>query len=178
MKRTTLKFQTITKLLLLIFVFTNATALSAQNFPERQMMRKFKADTLALDGINQDGAFKLRGKRSGKWGLYQWSYKGLMTIELIPMEYDSIDFIGFNAPFTTVYQEGKHGVYLSGWSYEDAHETVPCIYDDSQLIRQGNRLYIAVKKNSKWFWVNWKTGEELSNITADSWEELPPCPQL
>jgi len=150
----------------------------AQNFPERQMLRKFKADTLALDEINQDGAFKLRGKRSGKWGLYQWLYRGLMTIELIPMEYDSIDFIGFNAPFTTVYQESKHGVYLSGWSYEDAHETVPCIYDDSQLIRQGNRLYIAVKKNAKWFWVNWKTGEELSNITADSWEELPPCPQL
>ena len=161
-----------------MFLILISSALSAQNFPERQMMRKFKADTLALDEINQDGAFKLRGKRSGKWGLYQWLYKGLMTIELIPMEYDSIDFIGFNAPFTTVYQEGKHGVYLSGWSYEDAHETVPCIYDDSQLIRQGNRLYIAVKKNSKWFWVNWKTGEELSNITADSWEELPPCPQL
>jgi len=150
----------------------------AQNFPERQMLRKFKADTLALDEINQDGAFKLRGKRSGKWGLYQWLYRGLMTIELIPMEYDSIDFIGFSAPFTTVYQEGKHGVYLSGWNDPEAHETVPCIYDDSQLIRQGNRLYIAVKKNAKWFWVNWKTGEELSNITADSWEELPPCPQL
>ena len=161
----------------LIFLFM-AITLTAQNFPERQMMRKYKADTLALDEINQDGAFKLRGKRSGKWGLYQWLYRGLMTRELIPMTYDSLDFIGFNAPFTRVYQEGKHGVYLSGWSYEDARETVPCIYDDSQIIRQANRLYIAVKKNSKWFWVNWETGEEFSNITADSWEKLPPCPQL
>lgn len=150
----------------------------AQNFPERQMLRKFKADTLALDDINQDGAFKLRGKRSEKWGLYQWLYRGLMTRELIPMKYDSLDFIGFNAPFTRVYQEGKHGVYLSGWSYENAHETVPCIYDDSQIIRQANGTCLAVQKNGQWFWVNWETGQEYRDQIAAEPNQLEDCPQF
>jgi hypothetical protein len=150
----------------------------AQNFPERQMLRKFKADTLALDEINQDGAFKLRGKRSGKWGLYQWLYRGLMTRELIPMKYDSLDFIGFNAPFTRVYQEGKHGVYLSGWSYEDARESVPCIYDDSQIIRQDNQTCLAVQKAGQWFWVNWETGQEYQGQSAADPDQLGDCPQF
>lgn len=168
----------IQKTLVLLALILSSSALSAQNFPERQMMRKYKADTLALDEINQDGAFKLRGKRSGKWGLYQWLYRGLMTRELIPMKYDSLDFIGFNAPFTRVYQEGKHGAYLSGWSYEDAHQTVPCIYDDSKIIRQRNQTCLAVQKDGQWFWVNWKTGQEWAEQTASSPELLPECPNL
>jgi hypothetical protein len=150
----------------------------AQNFPERQMLRKFKADTLALDEINQDGAFKLRGKRSGKWGLYQWLYRGLMTRELIPMKYDSLDFIGFNAPFTRVYQEGKHGVYLSGWSYEDARESVPCIYDDSQIVRQDNQTCLAVQKNGQWLWINWETGQEFLGQTSSDPDHLTDCPKI
>jgi len=150
----------------------------AQNFPERQMLRKFKADTLALDEINQDGAFKLRGKRSGKWGLYQWLYRGLMTRELIPMKYDSLDFIGFNAPFTRVYQEGKHGVYLSGWSYEDARESVPCIYDDSQIVRKDNQTCLAVQKNGQWLWINWETGQEFLGQTASDPDHLTDCPKI
>jgi hypothetical protein len=166
------------KTLVLLALILSSSALFAQNFPERQMMRKFKADTLALDEINQDGAFKLRGKRSGKWGLYQWLYRGLMTRELIPMKYDSLDFIGFNAPFTRVYQEGKHGVYLSGWSYENARETVPCIYDDSRIIRRGNRTCLAVQKADLWFWVNWETGQEYQGQSAADPDQLGDCPQF
>jgi len=150
----------------------------AQNFPEPQMMRKFKADTLVLDEQNGDGAFKLRHKRSQKWGLYQWLYRGLMTRELIPMTYDSLEFIGINRPFTIVYQKGKHGVYLSGWNFENARESVPCIYEDSKIFIDGNRTCLAVKEAGDWFWINWETGQEFRGQTASDPEQLTDCPPV
>jgi len=42
------------KTLPLFAIMFSLSAVSAQNFPEPQMLRKFKADTLALDEINQD----------------------------------------------------------------------------------------------------------------------------
>ena len=161
----------------LIFLFMS-WVMAAQNFPEPQMMRKFKADTLVLDEQNGDGAFKLRHKRSQKWGLYQWLYRGLMTRELIPMEYDSLEFIGINRPFTIVYQKGKHGVYLSGWNYENARESVPCIYEDSKIFIDGNRTCLAVKKASDWFWINWETGQEFRDQTASDPDQLSDCPRI
>ena len=150
----------------------------AQNFPEPQMMRKFKADTLVLDDQNGDGAFKLRNKRSQKWGLYQWLYRGLMTRELIPMTYDSLEFIGINRPFAIVYQKGKHGVYLSGWNFENARESVPCIYEDSKIFIDGNRTCLAVKEAGDWFWINWQTGQEFRRQTASDPEQLSDCPLM
>jgi hypothetical protein len=77
-----------------------------------------------------------------------------------------------------VYQEGKHGVYLSGWSYEDARESVPCIYDDSQIVRQDNQTCLAVQKNGQWLWINWETGQEFLDQTASDLDHLTDCPKI
>jgi hypothetical protein len=164
-------------LIFFVLVFTESF-MAAQNFPEPQMMRKFKSDTLVLDEQNGDGAFKLRHKRSQKWGLYQWLYRGLMTRELIPMAYDSLEFIGINRPFAVVYQKGKHGVYLSGWNYENARESVPCIYEDSKIVIDGNRICLAVKEAGQWFWMNWETGQEFRGQMASNPDQLSDCPVI
>ena len=164
--------------LILAFSVLGINWCSAQNFPEPQMMRKYKADTLALDVHNGDGAFKVRHKRSQKWGLYQWLFRGLMTRELIPMAYDSLEFIGISRPFAVVYQKGKHGVYLSGWNYENARESVPCIYEDSKIFIDGNRTCLAVKEAGEWFWINWETGQEFRDQTAPNPGQLSDCPTI
>ena len=164
--------------LILAFSVLGINWCSAQNFPEPQMMRKYKADTIALDVQNGDGAFKVRHKRSQKWGLYQWLYRGLMTRELIPMAYDSLEFIGISRPFAVVYQKGKHGVYLSGWNYENTRESVPCIYEDSKIFIDGNRTCLAVKEADEWFWINWETGQEFRGQTVSDPDQLTDCPKI
>jgi hypothetical protein len=120
----------------------------------------------------------VRHKRSQKWGLYQWLYRGLMTRELIPMQYDSLEFIGISRPFAVVYQKGKHGVYLSGWNYENTRESVPCIYEDSKIFIDGNKTCLAVKKDGQWFWINWETGQEFRGQIASDPDELRDCPKI
>ena len=86
----------------------------AQNFPEPQMMRKYKADTLALDVQNGDGAFKVRHKRSQKWGLYQWLYRGLMTANLSPWPTIASSLSGLVGPLLWFIKKASTGFISQG----------------------------------------------------------------
>ena len=149
-------------------------SLTAQEFPKPQMMRKFKADSLILDTQKSDGSFKFREKNSQKWGLHQWLYRGLMTRELIPTKYDSLDFIPYNGSFTAVYQQGNVGIYLSPWVFENAVESVACQYDDHEIRLIETIPYLAVKKQDRWIWVDWQSGTEYADAPADTPQELSP----
>ena len=149
-------------------------SLTAQEFPKPQMMRKFKADSLILDTQKSDGSFKFREKNSQKWGLHQWLYRGLLTRELIPTKYDSLDFIPYNGSFTAVYQQGKVGIYLSPWVFENAVESVACQYDDHEIRLIETIPYLAVKKQDRWIWVDWQSGTEYADAPADTPQELSP----
>lgn len=141
-------------------------------FPEQELKKKLKADKIEMDEGNGDGVFKARNKKTKKWGMYQWMYEGVSTTELIPMEYDSLRYFPFNGAFTAVYNDGKVGFYLSAWSYEDAKQTVPCIYENYQRFRINNLIYLALQKNGKWGWVDWLTGEEKSEFIYDTKDDL------
>ncbi len=151
--------------------------LSFGQFPKKELMKKLKADTIAMDMGNEDGVFKARNKKTKKWGMYQWMYEGLNTKELIPMMYDSVRYIPFNGSFTAVYNNGKVGFYLSAWSYDSARQTVPCLYEDYQRFTitkdMSTKTYLAVKKNGKWGWVDWLTGEEKTEFVYDTKDDLP-----
>jgi hypothetical protein len=156
---------------IIVLVFT--AQLVFGQFPEKQMMKKLNADKIEMDKGNGDGVFKARNRKTKKWGMYQWMYEGVKTKELIPMEYDSLKYFPFNGAFTAVYNNGKVGFYLSAWSYDDAKQTVECLYDDYQRYNINNTTYLAVKKNGKWGWVDWLSGEEKSEFIYDDKSDLP-----
>ncbi len=133
---------------------------------------KFKADLVIFDPNNGDGALKARSKKTKKWGMYQ--FMDVEEKELIPMQYDSLNFYPFNGKYTAIYNNGKVGFYLSYWSYDkQAKQTVACKYEDYKRFDADGVSKLAVKKNGKWGWVDWLTGEEKSEFIYDSTDDLP-----
>jgi hypothetical protein len=159
------------------FVLALSFQASAQS--DKKILRKLKGDQIEWIG---DGVFKLRHKKSKKWGMFQQYYGEEEITQMIPTNYDSIYFFHFNDPFMVVYNEGKLGIYLSRLSYyENSKETVACLYDEYIVYKRylrGNtypreRKYLAVSKNGKWGWVDWLTGEVKSEFVYDSFDDLP-----
>lgn len=134
--------------------------------------KNLKADLIIFDPNNGDGGLKARNKETKKWGMYQFLDDAQQ--ELIPMQYDSLNFFGFNGMYTAVYNSGKVGFYLSYWSYNNqAKQTVACKYEDYKRYDADGVSKLAVKKNGKWGWVNWLTGEEKGEFTYNSPDDLP-----
>lgn len=132
-----------------------------------------KTDLIDLDGGNGDGLFKSRSQTTQKWGLYQ--YLGDEIVEAIPMKYDSLYHFPWNGNYTAVFNDGKVGFYLSYWSYAtEAKQSVPCIYEDyKRYITDDQIPKLAVKKEGKWGWVDWLTGEEKSEFIYNTPDDLP-----
>jgi hypothetical protein len=151
----------------------------AQSFPEKKIMNKLGARKIVMDQGNEDGVFRAQSRKTKKWGMYQWMYEGTDVKILIPMEYDSIRNFPFNGAFTAVYNDGKVGIYLCEWSYgDDARQTVECKYEDYRRVNvkqdeYRSQLYLAMKKDGKWGWVDWITGEEKSEFIYETTKDLP-----
>ena len=169
------------KFLLFLFLLSfSTTQIDAQAFPKRELKAKLKADRIEMDEGNGDGVFKARSKKTHKWGMYQWMYSGTNVKMLIPMEYDSVRYFPFNGSFTAVYNDGKVGIYHCEWSFGDeAKQTIECKYEGYRRVNvrkdkySSPSLYLAMKKNGKWGWVDWMTGEEKSEFIYDTIKDLP-----
>ncbi|MDX5320044.1 MAG: hypothetical protein LPK45_03115 [Bacteroidota bacterium] len=160
--------------ILFLALLCGTIALHAQAFPEAAIKKNLSADKIEMDAGNEDGVFKARHQKTKKWGMYQYTYDGVKCIELIPMQYDSLRYFPFNGAFTIVYNDGKLGCYLSYWSYETrAKQSVPCLYQDYQRYDVEGTVYLAVKRDDAWGWVNWLTGEEMTEFIYDTKENLP-----
>lgn len=159
---------------LLIVILFSFGFVYAQTFPTDALKKKLKADRIDMDLGNEDGVFKARNAKTHKWGMYQWMYEGTNLKELIPMAFDSLRNIPFNGNFSIVYLNGKLGVYLAEWSYgDDARQTVPCKYEDYKRYNADGRKYLAVKRDGKWGWIDWLTGEEKSEFIYETSKALP-----
>lgn len=139
--------------------------------------QKLAADIVEFDPNNGDGALRARSGETQKWGLFQ-SYDTDTIYELIPMQYDSVEFIPVNGYYTAVYQNGKVGIYLSKWSYKsEARQTIPCEYEGYKRYELYGNTILALKKNEKWAWVDWITGDAQTEFKYNSPDELPsPTP--
>ena len=164
-------------LIVLIFTINNTYA---QSFPKDKIKKKLKASKIEMDAGNGDGVFKAKSKKAKKWGMYQWMFEGTKVKELIPMEFDKVDYFPFNGSFTAVYIDGKLGIYLCEWSYgDDAKQTVDCKYDEMKRYNvkkdkySGGTTYLAMKRDRKWGWVNWLTGEEMTEFIYDIAGDVP-----
>jgi hypothetical protein len=147
---------------------------SAEIFDEFNKQKdKEMIDIIDMDGGNGDGLFKARSRVTKKWGLYQ--YLGDQIVEAIPMEYDSLYHFPWNGNYTAVFNDGKVGFYLSYWSYNDeAKQSVECKYEDyKRYITDDQIPKLAVKRDGKWGWVDWLTGEEQSEFKYETPDDLP-----
>ena len=154
-----------------------------------KILKKINAAEYKPDKNNGDGVFVAKNIETKKWGMYQtWSEADIK--EMIPPQYDSIDFFGFNAKLTGVWNNGKVGIYQSPWSFgeEDAKQTVECLYDGYKIFEVEKTVsdglgsyrkyfdYVAVKKDSLWAWIDWMTGELKTEFLYDLEKEKMPYP--
>lgn len=116
-------------------------------------MLAYQADSIVFDPINEDGIYLLRSVKTGLWGMYQFEK------EIIPMDYDQIDFYKWNSPITFVRKGNKWGVFCGSFS-NAPKETVKCKYEELKRFTYQGYLYVAGKKDGKWTWVNWYDGSE------------------
>lgn len=142
----------------------------AENF--RKAYSHTKANKVQFDPASGDGIFRARKSDSQKWGLFQLTDEKAF-LELIPAEYDSLEFIPANQHFTIVYQQGKAGVYLSKLKFPDAKQTVACEYNTWKVAHFDGMCYLAMAEADGWGWVDWLTGDEKTDFTAASFAELP-----
>ena len=124
-------------------------------------------DKLGIVGFrpdgNGDGVFYGCGK-DGKWGLFQ------MDSEIIPMKYDKIEPMSFNAPFLIVYNDNKAGVYSN--PFGDCKMTVLCKYDELKRFTADGYFFCAARKENKWAIVDWYTGEETTEFVWDAFNDI------
>jgi hypothetical protein len=183
------------------YAMTKSTYLSKEDVPEiyideREHKRELEqkenlgADLIEFDWGNGDGVFKARLKRTKKWGMYQNIGNRLQT--MIPAQYDSISFFGWNGAFTSVWNNGKVGIYQSPWRFgeKEAKQTVDCLYDDYKRFNvekvinsngyysKADVLYLAVKKGRLWAWIDWMTGELKTDFLYDIEKEKMPYPEF
>ena len=178
------------KIVSLIFLLGIAEPLFSQEITPK-ILKKIQATEHKLDVNNGDGVFVAKNKKTKKWGMYQaWSEQDIK--EMIPPEYDSIDFFGFNSKLTGVWNKGKVGIYPSPWSYgeEEAKQTVECLYEGYKIFNVEKTVsdglgsyrkyfvYVAVKKDGLWAWIDWMTGELKTDFIFDLEKEQMPYPEF
>ena len=129
----------------------------------KSVLKSYNGDLVEEDYINQDGVFKLRNKKTKKWGLFQ------MENQLIPMEYDSLEFFGWNAPITRAIKNGKWGIIPSELK---EYTGVPFEYDMVKILTHEGQYFVAAQKEGFWYWVDWKTGIEKPSEKVKYYQEL------
>jgi len=148
-----------------------------QSFSKKH--KDYQIDKINIMEDEWGSTFSARNGKTQKWGVYEAFDDEFKT--LIPMEYDSIAGYSYEFPFTTVYQNGKGGIYLTiapildcGGDYQDLRQSVQCFYDEFRVFYgDGNTPKLAAKKDHKWGWIDWLNGEQKSEFKYDSFEDLP-----
>jgi len=129
-----------------------------------RLKKKFNGDLIVFDDVNGDLVFKMRNKETGKWGMYQGDKN------IIPAEFDTIQFYGWNDPYTILGKDGLFGIYTSAFG-NDGKLSVPCRYEDFKTYTYEGQYWLAGQRDGKWRWVNWFWGNEHS-MEADYHQEL------
>lgn len=171
----------------IFFIFSLWKTIAQDVTPK--ILKIINASEYKPDKNNGDGVFVAQHQQTKKWGMFQaWSENEIK--QMIPMQYDSIDFFGFNAKMTGVWNKGKVGIFLSPWSFseETAKQTVACLYDGYKIFEVEKTVsdglgsyrkyfdYVAVKKDSLWAWIDWMTGELKTDFKYDLEKEKMPYP--
>jgi len=112
---------------------------------------------------NGDGVFYACGS-DHKWGLFQ------SERQIIPMKYDEIESMSWNAPFLIVYNKNKAGIYIN--PFGDPKMTVSCQYEELKRFKHSGYFGCAVRKGNKWAILDWYTNKLLTGYVYDSFDSI------
>jgi len=175
-------------LLILTSSFLNSTNSISQTISAK-ILKNINASDYKSDEVNEDGVFIAQHAKTKKWGMFQAFSEKEITI-LIPMEYDSVDYFGFNAKVTGVWTKDKVGIYISPWTYGEGKKTVECLYDDYKIFDIERTVkdnygsyrkyftYVAVKQNGLWAWIDFMTGGLKTEFLYDLEKRKMPFPEF
>lgn len=175
-------------LLCLLSLYVLINQVKAQTISDK-VLKKIHASNYKADAVNEDGVFVAQHSKTKKWGMFQ-AFSESEIIELIPMNYDSVDYFGFNAKLTGVWVNGKVGIYISPWTYGEGKQTVECLYEDYKIYDIEKQVqdgygsyrkyftYVAVKKNGLWAWIDWMSGELKTEFNYDLAVQKMPFPKF
>ncbi|MFT7156325.1 MAG: hypothetical protein ACI8Q1_001331 [Parvicella sp.] len=121
------------------------------------------------ENLGGDGVFYGKSK-DNKWGMYQTYVRG----EIIPAQYDSISEMGWNTPFTIVWNNNKAGIYTDVFGTPAL--SIPCSYENAVRGYSNGVYYLAAQRNGKWGYVDWNNGKVLLDFTYE--EKDLPSPDL
>lgn len=136
----------------------------------KSIRRKKGFDYIEFDNINGKEIFIARQGRIRKWGMFK-GFDPNNVEQLIPNEYDSLEFFPSNNTFTPVYLGGNVGIY-SMIDYK-VKKIADAEYEAFKRVDINDIEYLAVKKQGRWGWMDWYDGEIKVNSISPSFEELP-----
>jgi hypothetical protein len=159
---------------LVFMILLSNTHLHSQDAKtEKKLKRKYKFSQIIWDKYNEDGVFKARKKKSGKWGMYQY-YAGLRRPKMvIPPYYDSLGFYDNSSAYTLCKQRGKYGTVGNGFAQKGPGKLLIRTVHDSLAYTYGHSLILASKRNGKWGLIHAETGDTIAPYFYDTKKELP-----
>lgn len=157
----------------LLLLLINGLAFSQDENSEKIIKKLLDTKEIVWDDFNQDGVFKAKNKKTGKWGMYQYLFEGKRPKTLVRMKYDSLGFYSFSSSYTIVKNKNKYGVILSPWNDEvKARSSVKCIYQKINYVESGYGM-LAAKGNDLWGYIDHKSGDTLIPFVHHTFSDLP-----
>ncbi len=136
----------------------------------KAVRRKKGFDFVEFDRINGNDIFIARQGRLRKWGMYKGKDVNNLD-QLIPNEFDSLEFFPSNNNFSPVYLGGKVGFYTMV-DYE-VKKIASTEYEAFKRVKLNDLDYLAVQKQGRWGWMDWYSGEIKVNSISPEFEKLP-----
>lgn len=135
-----------------------------------KIRRKKGFDYVEFDRVNKSEIYMARQSRLRKWGILK-GFDPNTSKELVPVEFDSLDFFPSNKSFTAAYLGGK----IAFFNYIDGNvkKISEPIYEDYKSAEFNDMLYLAVKRQGKWGWMDWTDGEIKIKSISPSFDKLP-----
>lgn len=140
---------------------------------EQKLKRKYRFSEIVWDEYNQDGVFKGKKKKSGKWGLYQY-YEGLRSPRVIVApRYDSLGFYENSSTYAICKLNGKYGAVGSGFSNNrPASMNLPAVHNKLEYCPGHSRI-LASKRDGKWGLLSAENGDTLVPYYYEHKKDLP-----
>jgi len=127
---------------------------------------KYGTSTHILNNSIGAESYLAQNEQTLKWGLFNTNES------VIPLEYDSIILFNAQISIAIVIKANKIGSF--NLLKNTPSFNIPCNYDDYKLVLFSNGQYqLALLKNNKWGWIDWKTGKMMSDFKYDSFYQLP-----
>lgn len=162
--------------LLCLFIGLYTFNASSQTLPTQEIYKALGADKIErFEG--QDNIYKLRNKKTKKWGVYElipYGPKEFHSNEIIPFSLEEInEWFAEMVPFVVVKNEGKYGLLPNPYEVPFNLENINFKYEAIARMEKKGEYFAVAKLNGKWGLLDWFEGYELTDFKYPTKEAVP-----